>query len=295
MIVLLQSVYSMNSQLQDYAERLSAFSEREVSVSVAGLASLARAYVALHNLTVTRVAGEAYGTAELHLSRIRHLYSVCEERFRREKNFASRCHLLNVLHVLGHEPFSSCTPWADGCDDLLDDFIAHELPLHRDCSRPGWLWCIARWAYPLDPCSKESEGFRSFRRQLAAWASQLDGKDHWPGLTAGETLSRLGLLNTNADTVASGIAMSLASKTAVDLVFCFEKDGVLADKDDDSSLIEKIDAAAFERLKAGKVVADGMLPKLENAFKAIANGVSQVVIKNSDNVGNSRQTTILWQ
>ena len=103
------------------------------------------------------------------------------------------------------------------------------------------------------------------------------------------------LLNTNADTVASGIAMSLASKTAVDLVFCFEKDGVLADKDDDSSLIEKIDAAAFERLKAGKVVADGMLPKLENAFKAIANGVSQVVIKNSDNVGNSRQTTILWQ
>ena len=73
----------MNSQLQDYAERLSAFSGREVSVSVAGLASLARAYVALHNLTVTRVAGEAYGTAELHLSRIRHLYSVCEERFRR--------------------------------------------------------------------------------------------------------------------------------------------------------------------------------------------------------------------
>ena len=103
------------------------------------------------------------------------------------------------------------------------------------------------------------------------------------------------LLNTNADTVASGIAMSLASKTAVDLVFCFEKDGVLADKEDDSSLIEKIDAATFERLKAGKVVADGMLPKLENAFKAIANGVSQVVIKNSDNVGNSRQTTILWQ
>ena len=103
------------------------------------------------------------------------------------------------------------------------------------------------------------------------------------------------LLNTNADTVASGIAMSLASKTAVDLVFCFEKDGVLADKEDDSSLIEKIDATTFERLKAGKVVADGMLPKLENAFKAIANGVSQVVIKNSDNVGNSRQTTILWQ
>ena len=103
------------------------------------------------------------------------------------------------------------------------------------------------------------------------------------------------LLNTNADTVASSIAMSLARKTETGLVFCFEKDGVLADKDDDSSLIERIDAVTFERLKAEKVVADGMLPKLENAFKAIANGVSQVVIKNSDNVGNSRQTTILWQ
>ena len=54
------------------------------------------------------------------------------------------------------------------------------------------------------------------------------------------------LLNTNADTVASSIAVSLASKAAVDLVFCFEKDGVLADKDDDSSLIEKIDAGTFE-------------------------------------------------
>ena len=103
------------------------------------------------------------------------------------------------------------------------------------------------------------------------------------------------LLNTNADTVASSIAMSLASKAEADLVFCFEKDGVLADKNDDSSLIEKIDAETFEKLKAERIVADGMLPKLENAFKAIANGVSQVVIKNSDNVGNSRQTTILRQ
>ena len=69
-------------------------------------------------------------------------------------------------------------------------------------------------------------------------------------------------------------------------------------KDVDIGLSDNIviaDAVSFERLKAEKVVADGMLPKLENAFKAIANGVSQVVIKNSDNVGNSRQTTILWQ
>lgn len=103
------------------------------------------------------------------------------------------------------------------------------------------------------------------------------------------------LLNTNADTVASSIAMSLAGHSVTDLVFCFEKDGVLSDKDDDSSLIEKIDFAAFEKLKAGKIVADGMLPKLENAFKAIAAGVSTVVIKNSDNINNSQQTTLVGQ
>ena len=102
------------------------------------------------------------------------------------------------------------------------------------------------------------------------------------------------LLNTNADTVASAVAMCLASEAAVDLVFCFEKDGVLADKDDDSSLIERIDHEGFERLKAEGVVADGMLPKLDNAFRAIGGGVSQVLIKNSDNVGNSRQTTVVW-
>lgn len=100
------------------------------------------------------------------------------------------------------------------------------------------------------------------------------------------------LLNTNADTVASGIAVSLSSITDTDLVYCFEKDGVLADKDDDSSLIESIDPEYFEKLKADGTVADGMLPKLENAFRAIKGGVAHVIIKNSGNIGNSRQTII---
>ena len=100
------------------------------------------------------------------------------------------------------------------------------------------------------------------------------------------------LLNTNADTVASGIAVSLASETDTDLIYCFEKDGVLADRNDDSTLIERIDPACFEKLKERKIVADGMLPKLENAFRAIRCGVGRVVIKNSDNIGNGRQTTL---
>ena len=100
------------------------------------------------------------------------------------------------------------------------------------------------------------------------------------------------LLNTNADTVASAIAVSLASTASTDLIYCFEKDGVLADRNDDSSLIERITPAYFEELKARGIVADGMLPKLENAFKAINSGVERVVIKNSSNIGNSRQTVL---
>ena len=67
---------------------------------------------------------------------------------------------------------------------------------------------------------------------------------------------------------------------------------MLADRNDDSTLIERIDPACFEKLKERKIVADGMLPKLENAFRAIRCGVGRVVIKNSDNIGNGRQTTL---
>lgn len=102
-----------------------------------------------------------------------------------------------------------------------------------------------------------------------------------------------GLLNTNADTVASAIAVSLSRVAETELVYCFEKDGVLLDKDDENSLIPSIDPEYFEKLKADGTVADGMLPKLENAFKAIAAGVGKVTIKNSCNIANDRQTVLL--
>ena len=102
-----------------------------------------------------------------------------------------------------------------------------------------------------------------------------------------------GLLNTNADTVASAIAVSLSRVAETELVYCFEKDGVLLDKDDENSLIPSIDPEYFEKLKADGTVADGMLPKLENAFKAIAAGVGKVTIKNSCNISNDRQTVLL--
>jgi acetylglutamate kinase len=115
------------------------------------------------------------------------------------------------------------------------------------------------------------------------------------------------LLNTNADTVAQTIAVAMSSLSndndgacdvgksdapqcntqnngLVELVYCFEKQGVMLDVDDDSSVIPHIDRARFEELKASGAVHSGMLPKLENAFRALEKGVGKVVICAAENI-----------
>ena len=77
------------------------------------------------------------------------------------------------------------------------------------------------------------------------------------------------MLNTNADTIAAETAKALAERYDVTLMYCFEKPGVMADPDDDSTLIPVITRQDFKRLKADGTVTGGMLPKLENAFSAI--------------------------
>ncbi|MCD8103028.1 MAG: acetylglutamate kinase [Alistipes sp.] len=100
------------------------------------------------------------------------------------------------------------------------------------------------------------------------------------------------LLNTNADTVAQTIAVAMAASVPVELVYCFEKQGVLADKDDEDSVIAEIDERSFETLKADGTVNEGMLPKLENAFSAVRSGVSRVVICSADAVADRKGTVI---
>ena len=90
------------------------------------------------------------------------------------------------------------------------------------------------------------------------------------------------LLNTNADTVAQTVAVGLSSYYDVELVYCFEKRGVLRDMNDDNSVIPHIDPLQYEKIKYEGIVADGMIPKLDNAFKAIDSGVKKVVICNAD-------------
>jgi acetylglutamate kinase len=100
------------------------------------------------------------------------------------------------------------------------------------------------------------------------------------------------LLNTNADTIASGIAVAMSKLYDTQLIMCFEKDGVLMDKDDETSVIPVIDKPLFEELKATGKVNAGMLPKLKNAFDAIDAGVGKVVIKNSAKLADESGTTI---
>lgn len=94
------------------------------------------------------------------------------------------------------------------------------------------------------------------------------------------------LLNTNADTIASALAVALAKVYATTLIYCFEKRGVLKNVNDDNSLITDIDPARYEELKQQNVIAGGMLPKLDNAFSAIASGVKAVIIGHADELGN---------
>ncbi len=87
-----------------------------------------------------------------------------------------------------------------------------------------------------------------------------------------------GLLNTNADTIAAEMAKAMANHYEVKLFYCFEKAGVLADPNDDHSVIALIDQATFAAGKKSGAIAAGMLPKLENAFAALLAGVQLVTI-----------------
>lgn len=92
------------------------------------------------------------------------------------------------------------------------------------------------------------------------------------------------LLNTNADTIASELAMALSVHFKVFLVFCFEKDGVLANPDDDSSVIYDLNPEIYAEYKTDGIIGAGMIPKLDNAFKALHNGVFEVIITNAKNL-----------
>lgn len=99
------------------------------------------------------------------------------------------------------------------------------------------------------------------------------------------------LLNTNADTIASSVAVAMSALYETRLVYCFEKKGVLKDVNDDDSVVREIKANEFEGLKADGTVQGGMIPKLHNAFEAIKKGVSAVYIGKADELSELAEGT----
>ena len=96
------------------------------------------------------------------------------------------------------------------------------------------------------------------------------------------------LLNTNADTIASSISVAINAK----LLYCFEKNGVLYDKNDDNSVIPVITPTTYMKLKEEGRIADGMIPKLDNSFAALRAGAAGVVIKHSSDLLKDTGTTL---
>lgn len=101
------------------------------------------------------------------------------------------------------------------------------------------------------------------------------------------------LLNTNADTIASEIATELSTHFNVFLFYCFEKKGVLTNPDDETTVIYDLDISLFNQYKSNGVISDGMIPKLENGFRAKQKGVKEVLITNPENIATGRGTRLV--
>lgn len=92
------------------------------------------------------------------------------------------------------------------------------------------------------------------------------------------------LLNTNADTIAQEIAKGMSDLYEVELIYSFEKSGVLLDADDDTTVIPEIDPAYYQQLKSKNKIFAGMIPKLDNAFTALKSGVNKVIIGKAEDL-----------
>ncbi|MCL7763466.1 acetylglutamate kinase [Polaribacter sp. Z014] len=93
------------------------------------------------------------------------------------------------------------------------------------------------------------------------------------------------LLNTNADTIASTIAVGMSEIYETSIYYCFELNGVLKDFNDKNSVIKSINTNSYKELLDAKIITDGMIPKLDNCFDALNNGVTRV------NIGNTSMLT----
>ena len=90
------------------------------------------------------------------------------------------------------------------------------------------------------------------------------------------------LLNTNADTIASDTAIAMSKHYNVTLKYCFDKSGLLMDQNTNTSIKKNLTKKEFKKLVENKIISGGMIPKLENCFKALENGVNNIYVGNID-------------
>ena len=101
------------------------------------------------------------------------------------------------------------------------------------------------------------------------------------------------LFNTNADTIASTLAVALAPFYEVSLIYSFEKKGVLKDINDENSVISSINELNFNNFVEENIISDGMIPKITNALQAVNKGVSRVIIKDANELLDDMAGTIV--
>ena len=100
------------------------------------------------------------------------------------------------------------------------------------------------------------------------------------------------LLNTNADTIARYLGITLSRKYAVTLVYCLDKPGVLLDPDDDSSLLSELEPQNYQELVGNGSISEGMIPKLDNAFAGLRLGIERIFLCDWQDITGSSGTKI---
>lgn len=98
-----------------------------------------------------------------------------------------------------------------------------------------------------------------------------------------------GLLNCNADSIASAVAVAYSPIEPTELIFCFEKEGVLNSHND---VVSNITSEIFSNMVVSGEISGGMIPKVENAIKALDSGVASVRICSSKDIKASKGTMI---
>ncbi len=102
------------------------------------------------------------------------------------------------------------------------------------------------------------------------------------------------LLNTNADTIAAELAAALAGQYQVSLYYCFEKPGVMTDIADEGSVVQYLDPELYATYRRQGIIAEGMIPKLDNAFRALKAGAASVQVGGRKALALGKATQLVW-